>query len=158
MGRAIHNRLGSKRWTFILPQESCLTEHLGGTKTGKIQIAKEDECVHHLKESEATYRLRQGVTWSGPCNSLLGLKSSSIDRAGLCNSILSGCFARTLCHYLLEPLLPTLPIRHHPRQQFEEGCAVMRLSDVAKFVGDDIVNGVNWSFDETSVQQETMCG
>jgi hypothetical protein len=69
----------------------------------------------------------------------------------------SGDYRRNFSgHDPLEALLPPLPIRHHSVQKAKEGRAVVGLSDVAKLVSDDIVDGINRGLNETSVQQETV--
>ena len=72
--------------------------------------------------------------------------------------VIDDCHRNFLCHDPLEPLLPALPIWHHSVQQFKEGCAVVRLSDVAKLVGDDVIDGVDRSFDKASVEQQAVRG
>ena len=68
------------------------------------------------------------------------------------------CHRNFSCHDPLEPLFPTLPVRHHSVQQVKEGSAVVWLSDVAKLVGDDVIDGVDRSFDQASVEQEAVRG
>ena len=70
----------------------------------------------------------------------------------------SDCHRNFSGHDPLEPLFPAFPVRHHSVQQVKEGCAVVWLSDVAKLVGDDVINGVDRSFDKASVEQEAVRG
>jgi len=42
--------------------------------------------------------------------------------------------------------------------KIKEGIAVVWLSDVAKLVGNDVIDGVNRGLDEASFQQETVRG
>lgn len=61
----------------------------------------------------------------------------------------------SLRHEPFEPGLPFFPIGQNLIQQGIKRRPVMRFGDVAKLVGDDVVDRVDRSLDETSVEEQT---
>ena len=125
--------------------------------------------------------LSTGISARGPGSVLSGpIFSGPVDRADLVkfrkymilfvysisdlsfghwSRLVSGdCHRNFSCHDPLEPLFPALPFRHHSVQQVKEGSAVVWLSDAAKLVGNDAIDGVNRGFDKASIEQETVRG
>jgi hypothetical protein len=48
-----------------------------------------------------------------------------------------------------------LPIGEHTIQEFVEGGPVVWLGDVAQFVGNDVVNGIDWCLDQATIEEQT---
>ena len=57
-------------------------------------------------------------------------------------------------HDPFESLLTPPPVRHHALQEFVESSVVMWFSNVAQFVCDHVIDSVDRSFDETTIEQK----
>lgn len=61
-------------------------------------------------------------------------------------------------HDSFKPVLALGPIGQNAIQQFKELWAVVRYRDVAELVHDNVVDCVDWRFDQPAIEQQARCG
>lgn len=57
------------------------------------------------------------------------------------------------CHYPFQLILASLPVWEHAIEELEECGTVMRLGNMAEFMGDDVVDPIHRRLDEATIKE-----